>query len=88
MDVPTKLRDLAISETGFLFDPHTGSTFSINETGLVVLEALRDGEDRQTIIARLRDGFEVPGLVDLDRDIDELVHLLRRNALLPDGWSL
>ncbi|MCA9705318.1 MAG: PqqD family protein [Myxococcales bacterium] len=87
MTIPSKLRDLAVSGTGFLFDPHTGSTFSVNETGLAVLEGLRTGEGREAILARLRDGFEVPSTADLERDLDEMLHLLRRNDLLPEGWS-
>ena len=33
MDVREKLSDLAISDKGFVFDPYTGSTFSLNATG-------------------------------------------------------
>lgn len=87
MTVPSKLRDLAISDTGFLFDPHTGSTFSVNESGLLVIAALREGASRAAIVARLRDAFEIPETSDVERDIDELLHLMRRNELLPEGWA-
>lgn len=87
MSVPTKLRDLAISDTGFLFDPHTGSTFSINDTGLAILQGLRRGDDRAAVLERVREDFEVPPGADLERDLDELLHLMRRNGLVPEGWT-
>ncbi len=37
------LRHLAISPSGFVFDPNTGSTFTCNETGRPLLEGLREG---------------------------------------------
>ncbi|MCA9648833.1 MAG: HPr-rel-A system PqqD family peptide chaperone [Myxococcales bacterium] len=87
MTVPPKLRDLAISDTGFLFDPHTGSTFSINETGLAILQGLRRGDEREALLDDLRERFEVPPGTDLERDLDELLHLLRRNGLVPESWA-
>lgn len=87
MTVPNKLHDLAISDTGFLFDPHSGSTFSVNDTGLAALQAMRRGRDRAAILEQLREDFEVPPTADLERDLDELVHLLRRNGLVPEGWT-
>src|SRR5205085_12462462 len=39
MSVQRHLKDLAISETGFVFDPYTGATFTTNATGHCVLVA-------------------------------------------------
>lgn len=87
MTIPQKLRDLAISDTGFLFDPYTGSTFSLNETGLAVLAGLREGLSSQAIVARLSEEFEVPEAADLARDVAEFIHLLRRNGLVSEEFS-
>lgn len=81
--VPRRLQDLAVSETGFVFDPHSGATFSTNASGLTILRALKDGADRAGIRARLEETFETGG-ADLERDLDEFFHLLRRHALLPE----
>lgn len=80
MDHP-RIRDLAISSTGFVFDPHTGATFSANDTGLVILRALNEGLEREAIAARLCERFEVEA-ERAGRDLDEFLHLLRRNELL------
>ena len=44
MDALTRLSDLAISDSGFVFDPYTGASFSVNLTGLTLLRALKDGD--------------------------------------------
>ncbi len=33
----THLKQLAVSENGFVFDPYTGHTFTLNATGIAVL---------------------------------------------------
>ena len=87
MTIPQKLRDLAISDTGFLFDPYTGSTFSVNEAGLAVLSGLREGRSVSELAAALRDAFDVPPGVDIERDVAEFVHLMRRNGLVPEDYT-
>jgi len=82
-----KLRDLAVSESGFVFDPYSGATFSLNASGLAILGGLKDGISREELIADLKDRFEViEG--DLHRDIDEFIHLMRRHGLVAQEYEL
>ena len=39
-----RLKQLAVSETGFIFDPQTGQSFSVNQTGHLVIEILKRNE--------------------------------------------
>lgn len=81
MDTRQKLRDLAISDSGFVFDPYTGATFSANGSGRVILEGLREGLDRAAICARLVENFDVAG-EDLPRDIADFLQVLRREGVV------
>ena len=81
-----RLDDLAVSETGFVFDPYSGATFSLNASALCLLRGLKDGLDRDGLIARLEESFDVIG-ADLSRDIDEFLELLRYNGVLPHEGS-
>ena len=78
------LQDLALSDTGFVFDPRSGATFTVNATGLLALKALRDGLDMPAIAKRLADEFEVRG-GDPRHDVDEFVQLLKQNGVLSDA---
>jgi hypothetical protein len=81
-----RLKDLAISESGFLFDPYSGTTFTLNNTGKFILQLLMEGKGIEEIEAALRDKFEV-GEEDLRNDIYEFVNLLKDNHLLPNNFT-
>ena len=38
-------KNIAISETGFVFDPSTGDSFTLNAVGLEIIGFLRGGEN-------------------------------------------
>lgn len=81
MSATTALRELALSDTGFVFDPTSGATFTVNAAGLCVLRAMKEGLSRPAIAAQLRERFEVRG-GDVERDIDEFAALLRQHGLV------
>lgn len=72
-----RLVDLAVSESGFVFDPWSGSTFTVNAPGLVLLAGLKEKAGREALLERLRDAFDVQPCADLERDLDEFIHELR-----------
>ncbi|MEK7706242.1 MAG: PqqD family protein [Myxococcota bacterium] len=87
MQAEEKLRDLAVSDSGFVFDPYTGATFSVNPAGQLLLKELKDGRDRAALVASLRESFEIRG-EDVERDVDEFVALLKSNGVLPADFVL
>ncbi len=82
-----RLADLAISPSGFCFDPRTGAGFTVNATGRRLLEGLRDGLGLSDLRAMLTDEFDVDG-VDLERDVLEYVRLVREQGLVPTDFEL
>ncbi len=54
-----KLRKIAVSEEGFLFDPETGNSFTVSPTGLFILERLRKGMGFEDILKDLLNEFDV-----------------------------
>jgi PqqD family protein of HPr-rel-A system len=83
MDLDTsRLRDLAVSDSGFVFDPTTGHTYSLNATALVALRALKDGVAADEVARALSDAFERDGSEDLERDAQEFLTQLRTQGLV------
>jgi len=76
-----RLRDLAVSESGFVFDPHGGQTYSLNQTGKRILEELRRGTPPERIEAVLRESFEVEAGVEVARDVRDFLLQAREQ-----GW--
>lgn len=70
------LRRLAISERGFVFDPVSGNSFTVNETGLEVLRRLQNSSDVQAIIQELLAEYATTPR-ELERDLMEFLGMLR-----------
>jgi hypothetical protein len=70
---------IEISDSGFVFDPKTGSTFSLNHTGLRILRLLREGRAREEIAAVMIRDFGVD-LSDASRDLDDFIMSLKEFA--------
>ena len=48
-----KHKDHDVSETGFVFDPYSGATFSLNASALCLLRGLKEGLGRDELIAQV-----------------------------------
>lgn len=88
MDTKQRLKDLAISDSGFIFDPYSGATFTVNVTGIDIIEGLREGMTREEILERLDDSYELGELDDPARDIDEFVGMLRQHGIVDKTFDL
>lgn len=51
--------NLAISETGFLFLPGTGETYTSNEIGKTIIQLLQKGESQEGIIEKITNEYDV-----------------------------
>ncbi|MDP2751735.1 MAG: PqqD family protein [Rhodocyclaceae bacterium] len=79
LDLPTPetLRRLALSESGFVFDPVSGNSFTVNETGLTLLRLLQRETDLPALITALTEDYDIaPDKVD--RDLIEFSSSLRQ----------
>lgn len=83
----SRLKDLAISETGFIFDPMSGATFTANAAAVCIIHSLREGRSRNEIIVRLRSMFTVEN-ADLDSDLGDFIRLLIQQGILPHDFTL
>jgi len=79
-----RIKDIAINDTGFVFDPYSGGTFTLNLTGQVIVKALRDGLSHNEIVTRLRSEFD--GVTPkLDEDVQDFMRSLRELGLLANS---
>ncbi len=72
---------LAISKNGFVFDPATGNSYTVNSTGLFILNLLREGKSEDEIVDALVENFEV-SQEEARRDLLDFLEQLRVNGLL------
>lgn len=70
-----RLKNLALSETGFVFDPSTGNTFTLNDSAIFILKSLRDGSTAPDIARQLTAEFDVSDTQAGDDVTDVLLQL-------------
>jgi PqqD family protein of HPr-rel-A system len=76
-----RIRSLAVNPDGFAFDPTTGESYTLNSTGLVLLEALRDGSSIEALAELMAARFDV-GIEEAVRDVDDFLDSLRTLRLI------
>lgn len=76
-----RLRTLALNPDGFAFDPTTGESFTLNATGLALLEGLQEELTPEELATRLAERFEVEA-EEAARDVDDFLERLRSLRLV------
>ncbi len=76
------LNRLAISENGFIFDPASGNSFTVNQTGLLIIDLLKKEPDHKKALASIQHQFNVSSTT-LERDVLEFARTLREWLGIP-----
>jgi hypothetical protein len=77
------LRSIALSESGFVFLPTTGETFTVNEQGRIILQALQSGKSHAEIVQSLVQDYNAD-IATISRDLEDFITQLRRFQLVTD----
>ncbi len=78
---PSALASLAINAQGFAFNPATGTSYTLNPTGQLLVEGLREGLDDAALAQRLTERFGIP-IADSQRDVAEFTAQLATHGLV------
>ncbi len=73
--------DVAVSDSGFVFLPTTGESFSVNPIGSEVLQLLKEGKSIQEISNQILDKFDTEPLI-IDKDLSDFMEILNHYSLL------
>ena len=84
MDTARRLQTLAISESGFIFDPNTGHTFTVNEIGLEIIRHLKDNKSLEEIVAAIATDYEA-GSEMIYKDVVQFLGQLRSQQLIDEN---
>jgi hypothetical protein len=74
-------KNIALSESGFIFDPSTGDSFSVNGTGLKILEYLKSGVDEAKIVKTLSEIFDADEKL-IREDLDDFINHLKQLKMI------
>ena len=74
-------KNIATSESGFIFNPSTGDSFSANPMANEIIQSLKEGQSIQKIKSSIIDRYDVD-VFQLEKDLDNFVLQLREANLL------
>ncbi len=77
----SRFSQLAINDEGFVFDPSTGESFTVTQTGLVILKGLKEERDNQELSKLLTEEYEV-STQEAERDVIDFIQRLRTYNLM------
>ena len=75
--------NIALSENGFVFNPSTGDSFTLNKTGKEVLTLIKDGKNLNEITEYLLEKYDIDGIT-LERYLEDFVNDLGSNNLMEE----
>ena len=77
-------KDVAMSESGFLFDPATGSSFNLNPTGVQIVKAFQEGKSTDEVAVMLVERYGIETSQAL-KDLYDFEQVLTQYKLSNNG---
>jgi PqqD family protein of HPr-rel-A system len=81
-----KFKMLAVSDTGFIFDPATGSSYTLNETAALMFQLLKEGKSEEELLQSLMAEYDVD-LKTLEFDLFDFLNQLKYLGLVSRNQS-
>jgi len=77
-------KNIAISDSGFIFNPDTGESFSANPIGLEILEMLKEGLEFNAVSKKLLEKYN-SDKDTLDKDYHDFINMLNEYNIIEHG---
>jgi len=74
-------RNLAISENGFVFNPTTGDSFSINELGVFIINKIKEGKTKNEILEAIAQDYNAEKST-IEKDFNEFLKIVSNHQLV------
>lgn len=76
-------RNIALSDSGFVFNPSTGDSFSVNPIGLEIIKLLKEEKSEAEIKKALFNKYQTDEGA-IDKDFYDFIKMLESNKLLEE----
>lgn len=73
-------KNIAISDSGFLFNPSTGDSYSINPIGQEIIQLLQDGKSEDEITNHILKEYIVDSST-VEKDLYDFLNMLKNYKL-------
>ena len=73
--------NIALSETGFVFNPNTGESFTLNPAGMEIFHLLREEKGTDEILRSILEKYDIEKEL-AEKDLDDFIHHLTSYQIL------
>jgi hypothetical protein len=76
--------NIAVSESGYVFNPSTGESFSVNPIGIEIFNLIKEGDSFEEISGKILSDY-ITEKDTFEKDYSDFIALLRQFQLLENG---
>jgi hypothetical protein len=73
-------KDIAVSDSGFVFNPATGESFSVNPIGMEIISMMKEGKNLEEIREHFLNHYHIE-LPAVEKDLQDFVEMLEFYSL-------
>ena len=77
-------KNIAVSDSGFVFNPTTGESFSVNPIGMEIIGMLKNETPTQEISNYILENFETDAPT-IDKDLYDFITMLKQYDLIDEN---
>jgi Coenzyme PQQ synthesis protein D (PqqD) len=77
-------KEVAVSDSGFVFLPTTGESFSVNPLGMEIINLMKGGKSFNEITAHIAEHYNVDEST-AEKDLHDFIEMLNLFSLMEDN---
>jgi len=73
--------DIALSDSGFVFNPASGESYTVNPIGVEIIQLLKDGKSIAEVSEQILENYNTD-LITIDKDLNDFIVMLKQYSLI------
>jgi len=73
-------KDIAVSDSGFVFNPATGDSFSVNPIGMEIIKLMKEGKNLKEVSSFVTDNYNVEEKT-IEKDLQDFIEMLQHYSI-------
>jgi hypothetical protein len=74
-------KNIAVSDSGFVFNATTGESFSVNPIGVEIIDLVKQEKSLEEINQNIVERYNAD-LITIDKDVSDFIDMLRQYSLI------
>jgi hypothetical protein len=79
-------KDVAVSDSGFVFNPTTGESYSVNPIGMEIIKMMKLGKTTEEISKAILEQYNVEETT-VDKDLNDFFEMLNHYSLKEENGT-